>query len=86
MSDVATKTTRVLQDLMQQMPNGADAMTDDQLINANIADLGFDSLESLELIMLLEDEYAVALDEDQVLECKTVAALVGLIETAIKGR
>ncbi len=45
-----------------------------------IADLGADSLDIVELIMALEDEFGVTVDEDKVQNLVTVGDIVDLID------
>lgn len=52
-------------------------------INGNsllIDDLGADSLDVVELLMLLEDEYEIELTEEQTVAMKTVNDVVKIIE------
>lgn len=44
-----------------------------------VADLGFDSLDSVEFVMELEDEFAVEIDDEQAERCTTVADAASLI-------
>lgn len=43
-------------------------------------DLGVDSLDAVDLIMALEDEFDIEIPEDQVKNIKTVGDIVKLIE------
>lgn len=52
---------------------------DQTLLDARIADLGFDSVESFELIMRLEDQFETELDEEAIFACDTVATLIALV-------
>ncbi len=45
-----------------------------------IADLGADSLDIVELVMALEDEFGVSVDEDKVQNLVTVGDIVDLID------
>lgn len=51
--------------------------------NTKILDLGFDSVELLELVMLLEDHFNLTLDEQQVMACNYVSDLVALVESKV---
>lgn len=51
-----------------------------------IDDLGFDSLESLEAVMAIEDEFEIIIDDEQADNIKTVAELVALVEATITGK
>ncbi len=45
-----------------------------------IDDLGADSLDVVELLMVLEDEFGVSISDEQALEIKTVGDIVKIIE------
>jgi len=47
-------------------------------------DLGADSLDLVELIMTLEDEYGVSVTDESVYEHKTVGEIADFIETLVK--
>ena len=47
-------------------------------------DLGADSLDLVELIMTLEDEYGVSVTDESVYEHKTVGEIADFIETLLK--
>ena len=47
-------------------------------------DLGADSLDLVELIMTLEDEYGVNVTDESVYEHKTVGEIADFIETLVK--
>ena len=47
-------------------------------------DLGADSLDLVELIMTLEDEYGISVIDESVYEHKTVGEIADFIETLIK--
>ena len=44
-----------------------------------IDDLGADSLDVVELLMVLEDEFGVSISDEQALEIKTVGDIVRII-------
>ena len=48
-----------------------------------MADLGADSLDLVELIMTLEEEYGVSVIDDSVYENKTVGEIADFIESLI---
>lgn len=80
MSDVASRTAEIVRRLISARPDGDDRSTDEEMMNLRLADLEFDSLEKMGLIMELEDAFDVALDEEDILACERVADLVTLIE------
>ncbi|MBR2616928.1 MAG: acyl carrier protein [Clostridia bacterium] len=45
-----------------------------------IADLGADSLDMVEMMMSMEEEFGITVDEDKAAELKTVADIVALID------
>ena len=47
-------------------------------------DLGADSLDLVELIMMLEEEYGVSVTDESVYERKTVGEIADFIESMIK--
>ena len=58
-----------------------DVKADDITETSNIQDdLGADSLDVVDLVMALEDEFDVEIPEDQVENIKTVGSLVSYIE------
>jgi acyl carrier protein len=44
-----------------------------------IADLGCDSLDNVEILMAIEDEFAISLDDQEALKCVTVADVCDLV-------
>ena len=52
-------------------------------INANskiIEDLGADSLDMVEMLMTLEDEFGISISDEEAVNLKTVADIVNYIE------
>ena len=47
-------------------------------------DLGADSLDLVELIMTLEDEYGISVTDESVYEHKTVGEIADFIESLVK--
>ncbi len=45
-----------------------------------VADLGADSLDMVEMMMSMEEEFGITVDEDKAAELKTVADIVALID------
>ena len=50
-----------------------------------VSDLGADSLDVVEMLMSLEDEYGITIEDDKVAEMKTVADVVRCVEGLIEG-
>jgi len=67
--------------LAEQLDASADTITrETDLMN----DLGADSLDLVELIMTLEEEYGINATDESVYELKTVGEVVDYIETLVK--
>ena len=49
-----------------------------------IEDLGADSLDVVEMLMVLEDEFNVTVSDEESLELKTVGDIVNLIDSKTK--
>ena len=49
-----------------------------------IEDLGIDSLDTLEMLMALEDEYGIQIPNEDAQELKTVQDIVKYIESKVK--
>lgn len=47
-------------------------------------DLGFDSIETIELIMMLEDEFDIPISEEEELEFETVGSLCAFLIEKLK--
>ena len=59
--------------------------TDEISDTANILeDLGADSLDVVELLMTVEDEFGVSIPDEQVAELKTIPAIVKIIDEHTK--
>jgi len=67
--------------LAEQLDTPADSITrETDLMN----ELGADSLDLVELIMTLEEEYGVSATDEAVYELKTVGEVVDFIEKLVK--
>lgn len=49
-----------------------------------VNDLGADSLDAVDIIMGIEDEFGISVDDEKIQTIKTVADLVNAIDEAIK--
>lgn len=45
-----------------------------------VADLNFDSLDLVDAVMAAEDEFALVIEDDDVMQCVTVADYVALVQ------
>ena len=46
-----------------------------------IEDLGADSLDTVEMLMTLEDEFGIAIPDEEAMKLKTVGSIVELIDS-----
>lgn len=49
-----------------------------------LEDLGADSLDIIEMLMTLEDEYGITIPDEKISQVKTIAQIVALIEECQK--
>ena len=66
--------------LAEQFDVSPDGITNDTDI---AADLGADSLDLVEQIMALEEEFGMVITDEKIYSCKTVGELAGYIEQAV---
>jgi acyl carrier protein len=79
MSDVADRCRKVIASLLKVSP---DKVTP----QANfIRDLGMESVQSIELIAALEEEFDIEIDTDRAQGNDTVAKAVAQVEETVKG-
>lgn len=69
---------KVKEIIAEQLGIDANTITENSKV---IADLGADSLDIVELVMALEDEFGVSVDEDKVQSLVTVGDIVALIDS-----
>ena len=67
--------------LAEQLGIDAKTISDDANI---LEDLGADSLDIIEMLMTLEDEYGVTIPDDQINQVKTVKQVAELIDKCKK--
>jgi acyl carrier protein len=73
--EVMTIESRVLKEIQQ----GLSLPRLPQLTDRFVTDLGCDSLDLMEIIMFLEDEFCIELVDEEALKCETVADAVALV-------
>ena len=72
----------VFEKIRQILCDQLDVEEDDVTMESNIAeDLGADSLDVVDLVMSIEDEFEIEVPDDQVENIKTVADVVSYIES-----
>ena len=72
---------KIKEALVEQFEVDPDTITKDTDI---MNDLGADSLDLVELIMALEDEYGVTITDESIYEHKTVGDITAFIESLVK--
>ncbi|ABR31382.1 acyl carrier protein [Thermosipho melanesiensis] len=51
-----------------------------------IDDLGADSLDVVDLVMILEDEYGIKIEDEELEQISTIEDLLNILEPKLKGR
>ena len=67
--------------IAEQLNIAEDRITPDVKL---VEDLGIDSLDTLEMLMALEDEYGIQISNEDAQELKTVQDIVNYIEAKVK--
>ena len=68
---------KVKQLIAEQLNKSIDEVTDDKEV---VKDLGADSLDVVEMLMSLEEEFSITVPEEDAVNIKTVGDIVKLIE------
>lgn len=85
MDDLRMTIAATIAGSLSKMPAPADAAAYEAFASRRVEDLGLDSLDSMELVMNIEDRFGIMLDEDKVIGCETVGDLVQLAAEAVAG-
>ncbi|MDR3277436.1 MAG: acyl carrier protein [Oscillospiraceae bacterium] len=72
---------KIQQALAAQFETDSAKITEDTNI---VADLGADSLDLVELVMEIENEYGISVTDEAIYGCKTVGELTRYIEGLVK--
>lgn len=72
--------TRVIRTISEQLGVIETAVTDEKSI---VADLGADSLDAIEIVMAMEDEFCILIADDDAEKCVTVADVLALVKRAV---
>ena len=67
--------------IAEQIGVDVEGVTDEK---RRVADLGFDSLDDIEVLMALEDEFGIAIADEEAEPCETVAQIVALVEGKVR--
>ena len=78
MSDIEARVKKII---AEQLGVEESQVTNEK---AFVADLGADSLDTVELVMALEDEFGIDIPDEEVGEIKTVGDAVNYIEKKLK--
>ncbi len=74
----------VFEKIKKLLAEQLDADEDDMTMETNIAkDLGADSLDVVELLMAIEDEFEVEIPDDEIENIKTIGDLTDYIQSNI---
>lgn len=68
---------KVKETIAEQLGISKDSITPQSNI---VEDLGADSLDVIEMLMTLEDEYGITIPDEQISQVKTIEQIVALIE------
>jgi acyl carrier protein len=73
------KTLEKLKELLEDYTgvDGADIQMDSHFVQ----DLGLDSLDEVELLMAIEEEFGIEISDERAQECLTVEKMVALIDS-----
>jgi acyl carrier protein len=82
--DVQGGVLRVLRPFLDKEQAAGAALPDHALMTVPFADLNLDSLDKLEFVMKLEDEFGIMLDEGAIAECATLADLAALVRQSVQ--
>lgn len=72
---------KVKETIAEQLGISKDSITPQSNI---VEDLGADSLDVIEMLMTLEDEYGITIPDDQISQVRTIEQIVALIENLKK--
>lgn len=64
--------------IASQLGIAEDKITEDSRL---IEDLGADSLDTVEMLMTLEDEFGIAIPDDEAMKLSTVKSIVDLLDS-----
>lgn len=76
-----TTAERTRQLISEQIGAEISAITDDK---HRVSDLGMDSLDDIELVMALEDEFFIEISDEDAEQCNTVGEIVALVQSKVK--
>ena len=63
--------------LSEQLSISEDKITEDSRV---VEDLGADSLDVVELLMTLEDEFGITVEDEDAIKLKTIGDIISLID------
>ena len=72
---------KVKEMIANQLNLDIEKVTDDSKL---VADLGADSLDMIEMLMALEEEFNISVPDDKAEELKTVAQIAAFIDSQLK--
>lgn len=72
---------KVKEMIANQLNLNIEKVTDDAKL---VADLGADSLDMIEMLMALEEEFGISVPDDKAEELKTVGQIAAFIDSQVK--
>ena len=68
---------RVILTIQDQLGISTEQITPERSL---VADLAYDSMDQVETVMFLEEEFSIRIEDDDAEACKTVADLIALVK------
>lgn len=84
MNDQRVEFITIVKELLALKDGDFASKSDRETMELEIQGLNLDSLEKMELIMKVEDNFRVMLDEGDVLKCERIEHLYGLVRGAMR--
>ena len=76
---IREKIIAIVVDKLKFTPDSQNVQDDDDIVT----DLGADSLDAVEIIMNIEDEFCLEFSDEEAIENRTIKKIVELIETKL---
>lgn len=84
---VIVKAIRKMQDALYPRPEERQAQIDyliSQGRNARFVDCNFDSLDIIEMVLYVENEFSISIPDDSIVKCETIGQLEDLVIELLK--
>lgn len=83
MDNPKDRTVQVIRDYLKGEQVEAASLAENELLDQKLSDFDMDSLQTMEMVMNLEEEFDIMMDEDDVLSCNKISDFVVLIEKTV---